>query len=49
MGGGSVRTSHELTPKQEIKAIRDAMKQNDLAYLEQYGGFGKAMKRRQRS
>ena len=34
-----------LTPKQEIKAIRDAMKQNDLAYLEQYGGFGKAMKR----
>ena len=39
-------TSHEgLTPKQEIKAIRDAMKQNDLAYLEQYGGFGKAMKR----
>ena len=21
------------------------MKQNDLAYLEQYGGFGKAMKR----
>ena len=45
MGGGSVRTSHELTPKQEIKAIRDAMKQNDLAYLEQYGGFGKAMKR----
>ena len=39
-------TSHEgPTPKQEIKAIRDAMKQNDLAYLEQYGGFGKAMKR----
>ena len=34
-----------LTAKQEIKAIRDAMKQNDLAYLEQYGGFGKAMKR----
>ena len=34
-----------LTVKQEIKAIRDAMKQNDLAYLEQYGGFGKAMKR----
>ena len=31
--------------KQEIKAIRDAMKQNDLAYLEQYGGFSKAMKR----
>ena len=30
-----------LTVKQEIKAIRDAMKQNDLAYLEQYGGFGK--------
>ena len=39
-------TSHEgLTPKQEIKTIRDAMKQNDLAYLEQYGGFSKAMKR----
>ena len=34
-----------LTPKQEIKAIRDAMKRNDLPYLEQYGGFGKAMKR----
>ena len=24
---------------------KGAMKQNDLAYLEQYGGFGKAMKR----
>ena len=33
------------TPKQEINAIRDAMKRNDLPYLEQYGGFGKAMKR----
>ena len=33
------------TPKQEIKVIRDAMKRNDLAYLEQYGGFGPAMKR----
>ena len=34
-----------LTPKQEIKAIEDAMEQNDLAYLEQYGGFGEAMQR----
>ena len=38
--------SHEgPTPKQEIEMIRNAMKQNDLAYLEQYGGFGPAMKR----
>ena len=38
--------SHEgPTPKQEIETIRNAMKQNDLAYLEQYGGFGPAMKR----
>ena len=38
--------SHEgPTRKQEIKTIRDAMKRNDLAYLEQYGGFGPAMKR----
>ena len=39
-------TSDEgLTPKQEIKAIEDAMERNDLAYLEQYGGFGEAMQR----
>ena len=39
-------TSDEgLTPKQEINAIRAAMKRNDLVYLERYGGFGKAMKR----
>ena len=31
--------------KQEIKAIRDAMKQNDRAYLARYGGFGQAMQR----
>ena len=38
--------SHEgPTPKQEIDTIRAAMKRNDLAYLEQYGGFGPAMKR----
>ena len=33
------------TTEQEIKTIRDAMKRNDLVYLEQYGGFGPAMKR----
>ena len=39
-------TSHEgLTPKQEIKAIRDAMKQKDREFLAPYGGFGGAMKR----
>ena len=38
--------SHEgPTPKQEIETIRAAMKRNDLVYLEQYGGFGPAMKR----
>ena len=39
-------TSHEgPTPKQEIKAIRDAMKQKDREFLAPYGGFGGAMKR----
>ena len=39
-------TSHEgLTPKQEINAIRAAMRQSDDEFLAQYGGFGKAMKR----
>ena len=39
-------TSHEgLTPRQEIKAIRDAMKQKDREFLAPYGGFGGAMKR----
>ena len=39
-------TSDEgLTPKQEIKLIRAAMKRNDLVYLERYGGFGEAMQR----
>ena len=38
--------SHEgPTPKQEIKAIRDAMKQKDREFLAPYGGFGPAMKR----
>ena len=34
-----------LTVKQEIKAIRDAMKQKDREFLARYGGFGPAMKR----
>ena len=38
-------TDEGLTPTQEIKLIRAAMKQNDLVYLERYGGFGKAMQR----
>ena len=39
-------TSHEgPTPKQEIQAIRDAMKQKDREFLAPYGGFGGAMKR----
>ena len=39
-------TSHEgPTPKQEIKAIRDAMKPKDREFLAPYGGFGGAMKR----
>ena len=39
-------TSDEgLTPKQEINAIRAAMRQSDHEFLAQYGGFGKAMKR----
>ena len=32
-----------LTPKQEIKAIDDAMTHSDENFLAQYGGFGKAM------
>ena len=39
-------TSHEgLTVKQEIKAIREAMKQHNWPFFEQYGGRGPAMKR----
>ena len=39
-------TSHEeLTPKQEIKAIREAMKQDDWPFFERYGGRGQAMSR----
>ena len=38
-------TNEGLTPKQEIKAIRDAMKQKDREFLAPYGGFGGAMKR----
>ena len=34
-----------LTAKQEIKAIRTAMKQKDREFLARYGGFGPAMKR----
>ena len=34
-----------LTVKQEIKAIDDAMKQNDRDFLAQYGGFGRALQR----
>ena len=42
---GSGTPDEGLTVKQEIKAIRDAMKQNDLAYLARHGGFGQAMQR----
>ena len=38
-------TDEGLTPKQEIKAIRTAMKQKDRNFLARYGGFGPAMKR----
>ena len=39
-------TSHEgLTPKQEIKAIQDAMIQRDTEFFVRYGGQGPAMKR----
>ena len=39
-------TSHEgLTRKQEIKAIREAMKQDDWPFFEQYGGRGPAIQR----
>ena len=34
-----------LTVKQEIRAIRDAMKQKDREFLGRYGGFGRAMQR----
>ena len=34
-----------LTPKQEIKAIDDAMTRKDREFLARYGGFGGAMKR----
>ena len=38
--------SHEgLTPKREIKAIREAMKQDDWPFFDRYGGRGPAMKR----
>ena len=38
-------TSHELTPKQEINLIDEAMNQDDEEFLAPYGGFGGAMKR----
>ncbi len=39
-------TSHEgLTPKQEINAIDEAMKQDDEEFLAPYGGFDGAMER----
>ena len=39
-------TSHEgVTRKQEIKAIREAMKQDDWPFFEQYGGRGPAIQR----
>ena len=38
-------TSHELTPKQEINLISEAMKQDDEEFLAPYGGFGGAMQR----
>ena len=38
-------TSHELTPKQEINLIREAMRQDDEEFLAPYGGFGGAMER----
>ena len=39
-------TSHEgLTRQQEIKAIREAMKQDDWPFFEQYGGRGPAIQR----
>ena len=39
-------TSDEgLTRKQEIKAIREAMKQDDWPFFEQYGGRGPAIQR----
>ena len=36
-------TSHELTPKQEINLIREAMRQEDREFLAPYGDFGGAM------
>ena len=46
MGGSDPRTSDEgLTPKQEIKAIDEAMTRKDREFLARYGGFGGAMKR----
>ena len=39
-------TSHEGLPrKQEIKAIREAMKQDDWAFFDSYGGRGPAIQR----
>ena len=38
-------TDEGLTPKQEIKAIREAMKQDDWAFFDRYGGRNPAMKR----
>ena len=39
-------TSHEgLSPKREIKAIREAMKQDDQQFFDRYGGRAQAMKR----
>ena len=38
-------TDEGLTPKQEIKAIQDAVKQQDWEFFAPYGGRGPAMKR----
>ena len=38
-------TDEGLTPKQEIKLIRQAMKQDDQQFFDRYGGRGPAMKR----
>ena len=38
-------TDEGLTPKQEFKLIRQAMKQDDQQFFDRYGGRGPAMKR----
>ena len=34
-----------MTPKQEIKAINEAMKLDDSPFLERYGGYNPALSR----